>query len=109
MERFLFVVVALGWVAVVPGVGVAQEPVEPPPAPSRLAVAVAQRGLTIGQYNLMLGVEGGLLHVPGSAEGLVTLPLRFGVTEDLEVFASPVLETVRPHFYEPSIGATFRL
>jgi hypothetical protein len=75
----------------------------------RLAVSASARPMAIGRFNLLLGAEpgialGGTANVPQ-----VVLPLRFGITDDLELFAGPVAQPVDPIFHEPAIGALYRL
>jgi len=76
---------------------------------ARLAVPVAARSMVIGRFNLLLGAEPGVLMggTPGAFLGV--LPLRFGITDDLEVFASPVVQSVDPILHEPDMGVLYRV
>jgi len=74
----------------------------------RLAVSSSARPLAIGKFNLLLGAEPGI--ALGGASGVyqAVLPLRFGITDDLEVFAAPVLQNADPIAHEPGMGVVYR-
>lgn len=78
------------------------------PEGARLAVPVAARSMAIGRFNLLLGAEPGVLMGGTSSAFLGVLPLRFGITDDLEVFASPVVQSVDPVLHEPDLGLLYR-
>lgn len=74
----------------------------------RLAVSASARPMAIGKFNLLLGAEPGL--ALGGTAGVyqAVLPLRFGVTDDLELFAAPVLQNADPIAHEPGMGVVYR-
>ena len=74
----------------------------------RLAVSASARPLAIGKFNLLLGAEPGIALGGASNIPQAVLPLRFGITDDLELFAGPVAQPVDPIFHEPAIGALYR-
>src|SRR3954470_22824743 len=74
----------------------------------RLAVSSSARPLSIGRFNLLVGAEPGYRVAGVATAALVTLRLRFGITEDLELFASPVVQNIAPNFYEPALGVQYR-
>ena len=74
-----------------------------------LALAISERGLTLGHFNLAVGVDGIVLLTPGDPVAGAALPVRFGLGDDFEVFFSPVLQNQAPHLRDPAIGAIYRL
>jgi hypothetical protein len=76
---------------------------------TRLEVPAAARRLTIGRYNVLLGVEGGLEEGAGGGSPEFVLPTRVGVTRDLEIFAGPVIQTHDPIAHDPALGVLYRL
>ncbi|HEY8212195.1 MAG TPA: hypothetical protein VIG99_32155 [Myxococcaceae bacterium] len=75
----------------------------------RLAVATTARPLTVGNFNLLLGAEPGVLFASGANVYQVLLPMKFGITDELELFAGPIFQTVDPNLHDPAIGALLRL
>jgi len=75
----------------------------------RLPISVSARPLAIGRFILLLGAEPGLTVGGGTSLPQVVLPLRFGITDDLEAFAGPVAQGVDPIFHEPALGVVYRV
>jgi hypothetical protein len=71
-------------------------------------VSVSARPLAIGRFNLLLGAEPGLTVGSTPSVYQVVLPLRFGITDDLELFAGPVAQSVDPNVHEPALGVLYR-
>jgi hypothetical protein len=101
-------VVALAAALLLSFVGVAHADEPAPAEPVRLAVPAAARGLTIGSHNLMLGAEGGAFHANDKVYFQGVLPLRYGVTDDFELFGAPVVQGLDPILHDPALGAQYR-
>lgn len=73
-----------------------------------LPLPLAARPIAIGSYNLELGIETGLAQDvdPGV---LLALPLRFGLSKDLELFGTGEYRTVQSTLRVPRLGAIYRV
>lgn len=74
-----------------------------------LPVAAAGRGLTLERLAVAIGVEPGVVRADEGVGLTVALPLRVGLSDDLELFAAPVVQSVGPVLHEPAMGALLRL
>lgn len=75
---------------------------------SKLEVQVAARPIALGRYNVQIGGEIGLAQDadPGV---LVLVPARFGLSRDLELFATAEYRTVASTLRFPRLGAVYRI
>lgn len=75
---------------------------------SKLEVQVAARPIALGRYNVSVGAEVGLAQDadPGV---LLVIPGRFGLSKDLELFATAEYRTVASTLRFPRLGAVYRI
>ncbi|GEM_PF-5529171 len=77
-------------------------------SPDDLAIAEADRGLVIGRGNLAAGADAGVFLAGDALVPQLAVPVRYGVTDGLEVFAGPQLQTEEPRLRDPALGAALR-
>ncbi len=72
-------------------------------------LSTAQRNLTLGQRDFVVGLSPALVRGEAGVGGSVTVPIRFGVTDDIEIFLGPRLQSFEPRVSDPLLGARYSL
>lgn len=73
-----------------------------------LVQQLAERGVILGKGTLAIGAD--LLSSNAAVQSYAaTVPLRFGVTDKIDIFLNPRLQTVEPKLSDPAVGATYRI
>jgi len=78
-------------------------------AGENMVAAVPERAMTVGKRDLVVGLEPGVILGGGAATWRSAVPVRIGVSDDLEVFMSPLLQGVEPKVSDPALGVLYRL